>query len=74
MILKREEDITWVCDNEKKIGKDIYGIRMMDYNAVAEQIDPQILIAVNAPEERLKIRSVLNDWGKQPSKDYWFFT
>jgi glycosyltransferase involved in cell wall biosynthesis len=74
LILKREEDITWVCDNEKKIGKDIYGIRMMDYNAVAEQIDPQILIAVNAPEERLKIRSVLNDWGKQPSKDYWFFT
>jgi len=74
LILQKEENIIWVCDNDNKIGKDIYGIRMMHYNTIAKQLDPQILIVVNAPEERLKIRAVLNDWGKQPSKDYWFFT
>ncbi len=74
LLLQKEENIKWVCDNDNKIGKDIYGIRMMHYNTIAEQLYPQILIVVNAPEERLKIRAILNDWGKQPSKDYWFFT
>lgn len=74
LILLKEKNIKWVCDNKKKIGKDIYEIRMMHYNVVMDELDPQILIVVNAPEERLKIRAILKDWGKQPSKDYWFFT
>jgi glycosyltransferase involved in cell wall biosynthesis len=74
LILKREKDITWICDNKKKIGKDIYGIRMEHFIAVQDLNNPQILIAVNATEERLNIRDVLSQWGKEPVKDYWFFT
>ncbi len=74
LILKREEDITWVCDNKKKIGKDIYGVKMRYYKDVRSMNHPQILIAVNATEERLNIRDVLSQWQKEPVKDYWFFT
>jgi FlaA1/EpsC-like NDP-sugar epimerase len=74
LILKREKKITWVCDNGKKIGKDIYGIRMKHFNVVKDIQNPQILIAVNATEERSAIRDLLNHWGKKPVKDYWFFT
>jgi glycosyltransferase involved in cell wall biosynthesis len=74
LILESEDGINWVCDNAKKIGKDIYGILMKHYIGITELKNPQLLIVVNAPEERLKIRAILNEWGKQPSKDYWFFT
>ena len=32
LILERERDIHWVCDNERKIGKDVYGVRMECYD------------------------------------------
>ena len=74
LILKRKENFTWVCDNEKKIGKDIYGIRMKHFEDLTAMKNPQILIAVNAIEERLNIRNLLEQWKKEPVKDYWFFT
>jgi glycosyltransferase involved in cell wall biosynthesis len=74
LILEWKKDISWVCDNEKKIGKDIYGIQMKHFNTVPGIKNPQILIAVNAIEERLNIRDLLKKWGKEPVKDYWFFT
>jgi hypothetical protein len=74
LILKKEKDIAWVCDNEKKIGKDIYGMQMKHFIAVLDIEDPQILIAVNATDERIKIRDLLKQWHKEPVKDFWFFT
>jgi hypothetical protein len=74
LILKRQKKIIWICDNDKKIGKDIYGIRMKHFNVVKDIQNPQILIAVNATEERSAIRDLLSHWGKKPVKDYWFFT
>ncbi len=73
LILEREQEIGWVCDNEKKIGKDVYDIRMKHYEEIKEQVDPQILIAISSPTERTNIKELLNDWQKEPIKDYWFF-
>lgn len=64
----------WVCDNKKKIGKDIYGIRIQHYSLISDIPSPQILVAVNSPEERQKIRKMLRSWDKHPAKDFWFFT
>jgi len=74
LLLVNEESIAWVCDNEKKVGKDIYGIRMQHYKSIHELQSPQILIAVNSPPERIRIRHNLLEFGKEPVQDFWFFT
>ncbi len=74
LIIKKEENITWVCDNKNKIGKEIYGIHMKHYKTITDLKSPQILIVVNAPEERINIRDILSKWHKEPVEDYWFFT
>lgn len=73
-ILKFETNFHWVCDNEKKIGKDIYGVRMQHYNDVESLDSPQILIVVASPDGKEEIRQTLSKWAKKPIKDYWFFS
>lgn len=69
----RESAIRWVCDNPRKIGLDVYGIKMESHDVLSENGNPQILIAVASPEEKQAIREMLTTWGKQPVTDYWFF-
>lgn len=72
-ILKYETTPHWFCDNQKKIGLDVYGILMQDVTELQDLQTPQILIAVASPEEKQTIREQLSDWGKRPVEDYWFF-
>ena len=72
-ILKFEKDIVWVCDNEKKIGKDIYDIRMRHFNEVPNIQNPQIITVVSSDDDKRSIKSQLESWNKQPVKDFWFF-
>lgn len=73
LLLEREEEFFWVCDNDKKIGKDVYGVRMDHFERVAELSSPQILIVVSSPPESRAIRAQLKSWGKRPVEDFWFF-
>ena len=73
LIMEKEQPIQWVCDNEQKIGKDIYGIILQGLDAVPAMDRPQILIAVTSPEAKREIKKQLTHWGKQPVKDFWFF-
>jgi glycosyltransferase involved in cell wall biosynthesis len=73
LLLERSEEIHWVCDNTKKIGRHIYGFLMKDYNSITELNNPQIMIVVTSPAEKKKIREQLEQWGKRPVHDYWFF-
>ncbi|MFY0598626.1 MAG: glycosyltransferase family 2 protein [Cyclobacteriaceae bacterium] len=68
-----ESEINWVCDNEKKIGKDIYEIRLTHCNSIPKLTNPQILIVVASPNERDKIKIQLDLWEKKMAKDFWFF-
>ncbi len=63
----------WVCDNERKIGKDIYGVIMEDYSVVQNLENPQIMIVVSSPDGKIEIQHDLDAWDKVPVKDYWFF-
>jgi glycosyltransferase involved in cell wall biosynthesis len=74
LILSRSDSFRWVCDNVRKIGKEIYSIRMEHFNVVPDSPSPQILIVVNSPEERIQIRKQLKEWNKKPVEDFWFFT
>ena len=72
-LLKHDEQFYWVCDNERKIGKDVYGIIMSSFELITSLKKPQVLVAVASPDERVDIRKQLTDWGKKPAKDFWFF-
>ena len=71
---KYEESIHWVCDNENKIGKNIFGIIIAHYDQIITFNNPQILIVVSAPEGKIEISKYLERTGKKPVKDFWFFT
>lgn len=73
LLQKKEHDISWVCDNPKKIGKHIYDIKMQSMDAIPAMDDPQILIAVTSRNEKELIREKLSSWGKKPVEDFWFF-
>jgi len=72
-ILQREPKVHWVCDNERKIGLDVYDQRMHHFDSITDLVRPQILIAVASPDDQRDIRTTLKSWGKQPVKDFWFF-
>jgi len=63
----------WVCDNERKIGKDIYEVRMQHYHDIPSIVNPQIMIVVSSPDGKKEIQQLLDSWGKQAVVDYWFF-
>ena len=73
LLLEQEEAIVWVCDNERKIGKDIYGVEMQHFECIKTLEDPQIMVVVTSPNEKVEIRQQLEQWGKAPASDYWFF-
>ena len=73
LILEKETTFFWASDNEKKIDKDIYGIKIQHQNAINDLIKPQILIAVSSPKEKIEIKTLLKTWAKKPVDDYWFF-
>lgn len=73
LLLKHESDFHWVCDNENKIGKDVYDIRLAHFENVPELKDPQIMIVVASPDGQTEIREQLEKWGKKPVSDFWFF-
>jgi glycosyltransferase involved in cell wall biosynthesis len=63
----------WVCDNPKKIGKDIYGVKLIHFSELQTFINPQSIITVANEEEQMSIQSFLTDLKQKPAKDYFFF-
>ena len=72
-LLTHEDYFHWVCDNPRKIGKDVYGIRLGHYDAIAALAHPQIIIAIASPRAKAEVRQSLYNIEKQPRKDFWFF-
>ena len=72
--MSHELPSAWVCDNEEKIGKDIYGVTMENYSIIEQLMSPQIIVAVAAPKAQLEIKNVLSRFNLHPGKNYWFFS
>ncbi len=66
--------IHWVCDNQKKIGKDIYDLRLHSIDTIFDLDKPQIIIAVSSPEDQEKIADRMLKQGLQSGRDFWFFS
>lgn len=63
----------WVCDNPKKIGKEIYGQQLFHFRKVQEVHNPQSIVTVANPEEQILIKSYFESCGQRHVLDYHFF-
>ena len=73
LILKHESKFTWISNNEKKIGKDIYGTILMNIDQINNLEGAQIIIAAASPSDQAEIRSFLSIKSLKEGLDYWFF-
>jgi len=73
LLIAKNVDFFWVCDNKNKYGKDIYGVKIMPLDAINNYEKPQIIICVSSPEFQIDIKEQLKQLNKEPVKDYWFF-
>ncbi len=62
-----EINLVWVTDNEKKVGKDIYDLKLMLPETISDK--DQVIVAVSNEEEQEQIREVLL---KKKSPTYFF--
>jgi len=68
------DNFHWVCDNENKIGKDIYDVPIEHYKDVLTIENTQIIITVASPSGKKEIAKQLHLWNKKPINDFWFFS
>ncbi|MEW4924076.1 glycosyltransferase family 2 protein [Algibacter sp. 2305UL17-15] len=73
LFLEKHIPFEWICDNPNKIGKDIYGKKLLNFEALSEIKNPQSLITVANKEAQKDIKSYLNKLNLEPFKDYIFF-
>ncbi len=55
-LIKYQVDFKWVTDNEKKIGKDIYGVKLDSYTHI-KPIVSQVILGISSPEEIKEVTS-----------------
>ncbi|MDF0705598.1 MAG: glycosyltransferase [Bacteroidota bacterium] len=70
---KKDLDFVWLCDNPKKIGKKIYGKKMVHFEALQGLSNPQSIITVANEDAQKEIRDYFTDLGQSPMQDYFFF-
>lgn len=75
LLLENNEQFTWICDNPKKIGLDIYDVRMEAPDALLElkAQRPQVIVAVASPDGLNEIEQSMAEMGFGFAEDYWCF-
>ncbi|WP_209402982.1 glycosyltransferase [Pseudozobellia sp. WGM2] len=70
---KRNIDFYWLCDNPKKIGKEIYGKEMHHFSLLTEFKNPQSVITVANEDAQKMIRAYLTKLEHKTLVDFFFF-
>ncbi|SNR65025.1 Glycosyltransferase involved in cell wall bisynthesis [Maribacter sedimenticola] len=72
-LIEKKIPFTWVCDNTKKIGKEIYGVKLLHYSQLEKISISQCIITVANEDEQYTIKTYLEELGTTSSVDYFFF-
>ncbi len=72
-LLAKEIDFGWVCDNPRKINRDIYGEKLEHFHILDHIDDYQCIVTVANEKEQETIKTFLSGSGKKPMVDYFFF-
>lgn len=73
LLIQKEIPFYWICDNEKKIGKDIYGQELFSFEYLEQLNRPQSIVTVANETEQIDIRSYFDMQNMKPMLDYFFF-
>lgn len=73
LLIENKQKFTWLCENENKVGKDIYGIVLENTEQIKQLENAHIIVAVAAPDEKVSIKTQLESLGKKLGEDYWFW-
>ncbi len=63
----------WVTNNPQKQGKTIYGCTLVSETQLTALENPQVIIAVAAPDGQKEIQLMMDLLGWKAGKDYFFF-
>ena len=72
-LIEKQLPFEWICDNPKKIGKDIYGKILKPFNYLETINNAQSIITVANKTSQLEIKNYLLKLNLQSIKDYVFF-
>jgi len=73
MLIEKQVDFVWVCNNPKKIGKHIYDKKLHSFIHLKGLNNAQSIITVANKESQQTIRSFFISSSKVAMKDYFFF-
>ena len=59
LLQSKQIPLQWICDNDKKIGQEIYAVKIDSIQLLEKVSEAQLIIAVANPEEQQAIRSYL---------------
>lgn len=70
---ERKITFEWICDNPKKIGKDIYGKKLQHFRILTNLPNAQNIITVANEKEQKAITVFFESMDKKSMTDYFFF-
>lgn len=70
---KQNIPFQWLCDNPKKIGKEIYGKDILHYNKLKVLENSQSIITVANEKAQAMIKGYFGKLGQRHMSDYFFF-
>ncbi len=72
-LIDQNIEFYWICDNPKKIGKDIYGKTLLGFEYIQSLETLQSIVTVANEAEQQTIKAYLNTQKLVGMKDYFFF-
>ena len=73
LLIEKNTPFEWVCDNPKKIGKDIYNQTLKPFKYLNKLKNYQSIITVASQDSQAEIKHYFNIHKKTAMKDYFFF-
>ncbi len=73
LLKEQEVPFIWVCNNIKKIGKDIYGSVLKHYTYIEELENFKVIITVANLKEQAFIKDYFKNTNLKKAKDYFIF-
>ena len=73
LLLANNIPFHWICDNPKKLGKTIYGQKMLGVASLEKMENTQSIITVANPLAQQEIKSYFTQQQQKPMEDYFFF-
>ncbi|WP_282042525.1 glycosyltransferase family 2 protein [Winogradskyella flava] len=73
LLIEKDIPFYWICDNQKKIGKDIYGQELLNFDFLKQLSAPQSIVTVANEREQQDIRNYFAKHNMESMIDYFFF-